>query len=152
MDITVNGQQRKYDGDPDRPLLWVLREDLGLTGTKYGCGVAACGACTVMIEGQPQRACAVPMSAVAGQKITTIEALDTKAAKAVQQAWTELDVVQCGWCQSGQIMTAAALLSESPAPTEEQIKTGMDNNLCRCVTYQRIVAGVSRAAGILAKG
>lgn len=152
MDITVNGQQRKYDGDPDRPLLWVLREDLGLTGTKYGCGVAACGACTVMIDGQPQRSCATPMSAVAGQKITTIEALDTKAGKAVQQAWTELDVVQCGWCQSGQIMTAAALLTETPAPTAEQVKTGMDNNLCRCVTYQRILAGVSRAADILAKG
>lgn len=152
MDISVNGQQRKYDGDLDRPLLWVLREDLGLTGTKYGCGVAACGACTVMIDGQPQRSCATPMSAVAGQKITTIEALDTKAGKAVQQAWTELDVVQCGWCQSGQIMTAAALLSETPAPTPEQIKSGMDNNLCRCATYQRILAGVSRAADILAKG
>jgi isoquinoline 1-oxidoreductase alpha subunit len=152
MDITVNGQQRKYDGDPDRPLLWVLREDLGLTGTKYGCGVAACGACTVMVDGLPQRSCATPMSAVAGQKITTIEALDTKAGKAVQQAWTELDVVQCGWCQSGQIMTAAALLAETPTPTPEQIKSGIDNNLCRCVTYQRIVAGVSRAADILAKG
>lgn len=152
MDITVNGKTRKYDGDPDRPLLWVLREDLGLTGTKYGCGVAACGACTVMIDGQPQRACATPMSAVAGQKITTIEALDTKTAKAVQQAWTELDVVQCGWCQSGQIITAAALLSETPAPTPDQIKSGMDNNLCRCVTYQRIQAGVARAAEILAKG
>jgi isoquinoline 1-oxidoreductase alpha subunit len=105
-----------------------------------------------MVDGLPQRSCATPMSAVAGQKITTIEALDTKAGKAVQQAWTELDVVQCGWCQSGQIMTAAALLAETPTPTPEQIKSGIDNNLCRCVTYQRIVAGVSRAADILAKG
>jgi isoquinoline 1-oxidoreductase alpha subunit len=152
MEITVNGQVRKIEGDPDRPLLWVLREDLGLTGTKYGCGVAACGACTVMIDGQPQRSCATPVSAAAGMKITTIEGLDGKAGKAVQQAWTELDVVQCGWCQSGQIMTAAALLTEKPAPTAEEIAAGMDNNLCRCVTYQRIKAGVARAAEILAKG
>lgn len=152
MDYTVNGQSRKYDGDPDRPLLWVLREDLGLTGSKYGCGVAACGACTVMIDGQPQRSCATPMSAIAGQKIVTIEAVDGKAARAVQQAWTEHDVVQCGWCQSGQILTAAAFLGEKPNPTEAEIAAAMDNNLCRCATYVRIKAGVARAAEILAKG
>jgi isoquinoline 1-oxidoreductase subunit alpha len=152
MDISVNGKTIKYDGDPDRPLLWVLREDLGLTGSKYGCGVAACGACTVMIDGAPQRSCATPVSAVAGQKITTIEALDTKAGKAVQEAWKELDVVQCGWCQSGQILTAAAFLTEKPNPTEAEITAAMDNNLCRCATYVRIKAGVARAAEILAKG
>ncbi|HAH11005.1 MAG TPA: isoquinoline 1-oxidoreductase [Alphaproteobacteria bacterium] len=149
MELNVNGKPQNYGGEPDRPLLWVLREDLGLTGTKYGCGVAACGACTVLIDGQPQRACVTPVSAVAGQKIVTIEGLDSKAGKAVQQAWTELDVVQCGWCQSGQIMTATALLTEKPQPSPDEAKAGMDTVLCRCGTYQRVNAGVARAAEIL---
>lgn len=152
MDLTINGKTQKYEGDPDRPLLWVIREDLGLTGTKFGCGIAACGACTVLIDGVPQRSCSTPVSSVGSQKVTTIEGLDSKAGKAVQDAWVELDVVQCGWCQSGQILIATAFLTEKPKPTEAEIISAMDNNLCRCATYHRIKAGVARAADILAKG
>lgn len=151
MDFTLNGKARTYSGDPDRPLLWVLREDEALTGTKYGCGVAACGACTVLVDGSPTRSCTVPMSSAAGTKITTIEGLNGKVGEAVRSAWRELDVVQCGWCQSGQILTATAFLTETPAPTEAEITAAMDNNLCRCATYQRIKTAVARAADI-AKG
>jgi isoquinoline 1-oxidoreductase alpha subunit len=151
MDYALNGQKRTYTGDPDRPLLWVLREDENLTGTKFGCGVAACGACTVLMDGTPMRSCSTPMAAVAGAQITTIEGLSGKVGEAVRSAWRELDVVQCGWCQSGQIMTATAFLTQTPAPSEAEIATAMDNNLCRCATYHRIKNAVARAAE-LAKG
>lgn len=149
MDYTLNGQKRSYTGDPERPLLWVLREDEGLTGTKYGCGIAACGACTVLVDGAAMRACATPMSAVAGLSITTVEGLSGKAGEAVRQAWREIDVVQCGWCQSGQMLTATALLSEKAAPSAGEIVAALDSNLCRCVTYHRITAAVARAADIM---
>jgi len=149
MKLTINGKEQEYAGDEDRPLLWYLREDLKLTGTKFGCGVAACGACTVLVDGEPARACVTPAASLAGKKITTIEGLDTPAGKAVQAAWQELDVVQCGWCQSGQMLTATALLSEKAAPSAGEIVAAMDNNLCRCVTYHRITAAVARAADIM---
>ncbi|MBI1361242.1 MAG: 2Fe-2S iron-sulfur cluster binding domain-containing protein [Alphaproteobacteria bacterium] len=149
MKLTINGKETEYAGAKDRPLLWYIREDLKLTGTKYGCGVAACGACTVLVDGVPTRSCSTPASAMEGRKITTIEGLDSKAGKAVQQAWTELDVVQCGWCQSGQILTAAALLTKTPKPTEQQITDGMTGNLCRCATYHRIRGAVARASEIM---
>jgi isoquinoline 1-oxidoreductase subunit alpha len=149
MKLTVNGQDREVAVEADRPLLWVLREDLKLTGTKFGCGVAACGACTVLVDGQPIRACVTPAAGLEGAKITTIEGLDTAAGKAVQAAWSELDVVQCGWCQSGQIMAATALLTQTPKPTEEEITAGMTGNICRCATYHRIRGAVARAADIL---
>lgn len=146
MKLTVNGKSVDYAGEADRPLLWMLREDQKLTGTKYGCGVSACGACTVMVDGKATRSCVTPMSAVEGKSVTTIEGLDSKAAKAVQAAWNEVDVVQCGWCQSGQIMSATALLTANPKPTDEQIIAGMNGNLCRCATYHRIHAAVAQAA------
>src|SRR6187402_257221 len=118
VSLTVNGQRRDADVDPNTPLLWVLREDLGLTGTKYGCGIAQCGACTVHVDGQTLRSCSAPVSAVAGRKVTTIEGISSRAAKAVQDAWVKLDVVQCGYCQSGQIMSATALLEKKPRPTD----------------------------------
>lgn len=149
MDYTLNGQKKKYEGDGDRPLLWVLREDEGLTGTKYGCGIAACGACTVLMNGAATRACATPMSAVEGATITTVEGVSGKAGEAVRQAWRELDVVQCGWCQSGQMLTATAFLTEKAAPTEAEIVAAMDSNLCRCATYQRVKTAVARAADIM---
>jgi isoquinoline 1-oxidoreductase alpha subunit len=146
LTLNVNGNRHQIDVDPDTPLLWVLRETLGLTGTKYGCGVAACGACTVHINGAPMRACMTPVSVAAGQQITTIEGLQSKAAKAVQSAWEKLDVVQCGYCQSGQIMAAVALLVRNPHPTDADIDTALDGNLCRCATYQRIRAAIHEAA------
>jgi isoquinoline 1-oxidoreductase alpha subunit len=149
MKLTINGAALDYAGEADRPLLWVLREDQNLTGTKYGCGVAACGACTVYVDGAPTRACVTPMAALEGKTVVTIEGLDTPAGKAVQQAWRELDVVQCGWCQSGQIMAAAALLTASPNPSDADIETAMNGNICRCATYQRIRAAVARAAEIV---
>jgi len=149
MQLTINGKQVDYQGAEDRPLLWYLREDLKLTGTKYGCGVAACGACTVLVDGQPTRACVTPASSLEGKQITTIEGLDSLAGKAVQQAWTEMDVVQCGWCQSGQILTATALLTATPQPTEKLITDGMTGNICRCATYHRIRGAVARASEIL---
>ncbi|MDZ4761300.1 MAG: (2Fe-2S)-binding protein [Alphaproteobacteria bacterium] len=149
MQLTINGKQVDYQGAEDRPLLWYLREDLKLTGTKYGCGVAACGACTVLVDGQPTRACVTPASSLEGKQITTIEGLDSLAGKAVQQAWTEMDVVQCGWCQSGQILTATALLTATPQPTEKEITDGMTGNICRCATYHRIRGAVARASEIL---
>jgi len=149
MKLTINGRQVEYAGEEDMPLLWYLREDLKLTGTKFGCGVAACGACTVLVDGEPARACVTPASSLEGKQITTIEGLDTAAGKAVQQAWTEMDVVQCGWCQSGQILTAAALLTKTPKPTEQQITDGMTGNICRCATYHRIRGAVARASEIM---
>ena len=147
--FTLNGQRREIGVDRDTPLLWVLREHLKLTGTKYGCGIAACGACTVHVDGEPMRSCAAPVSAVAGRKVTTIEGLASRAAKAVQKAWVDLDVVQCGYCQSGQIMSATALLAKTPKPSDADIDAAMDGNLCRCGTYQRIRAAIHAASAQL---
>jgi aerobic-type carbon monoxide dehydrogenase small subunit (CoxS/CutS family) len=143
----VNGVMHRVDVNPDTPLLWVLRDTLGLTGTKYGCGIAQCGACTVHVDGEATRSCITPISAVAGKHITTIEGLSRAGEHPVQQAWLELDVVQCGYCQSGQIMTAAALLAKSPNPTDAEINDAMSGILCRCGTYQRIRAAIKRAGG-----
>ena len=148
--LNVNGRSRELDVDAETPLLWVLREDLGLTGTKYGCGIAQCGACTVHVDGEPMRSCSVPVSAVAGRKVTTIEGVSSRAAKAVQKAWVELGVVQCGYCQSGQIMSATALLEKKPRPTDTDIDHAMAGNLCRCATYHRIRAAIHAAAATLA--
>jgi len=150
ISLNVNGQSREVDVDPATPLLWVLREDLGLTGTKYGCGIAQCGACTVHVEGEALRSCAAPVRVVAGRKVTTIEGVNSPAAKAVQKAWVELDVVQCGYCQSGQIMSATALLEKKPRPTDLDIDQAMAGNICRCATYHRIRAAIHAAAKQLA--
>jgi len=146
MKLQVNGSEHEVDAPPDMPLLWVLRDLLGMTGTKFGCGIAQCGACTVHVDGSPLRSCVTPVEAVAGRKITTIEGLSADGSHPVQRAWAELDVVQCGYCQSGQIMSAVALLAEVPAPTDEDIDHALSGNLCRCGTYQRIRAAVHRAA------
>lgn len=151
MKLQVNGADHEVEAAPDMPLLWVLRDLMGLTGTKFGCGIAQCGACTVHIDGAPLRACVTPVSAVAGKNITTIEGLSADGTHPVQQAWSELDVVQCGYCQSGQIMSAVALLAKVPAPTDTDIDQAMSGNICRCGTYPRIRAAVHRAA-TLAKG
>jgi isoquinoline 1-oxidoreductase subunit alpha len=144
--LRVNGQERTYDGDPSMPLLWYLRDELAMTGTKFGCGVGLCGACTVHIDGAAQRACMVQMSEAAGKAIITIEGLHPKNEHPVQIAWREVSVPQCGYCQTGQIMQAAALLAKKPAPTDEEITAGMTGNLCRCGCYQRIHAAVRAAA------
>ena len=145
--LTVNGKHRAVDATPDTPLLWVLRDHLNLTGTKFGCGMALCGACTVHIDGAPTRSCVTPVSAVAGKKITTIEAIGkSKTGKAVQQAWTALDVPQCGYCQSGQIMSATALINANRAPSDADIDAAMSGNVCRCATYVRIRAAIKEAA------
>jgi len=144
----VNGKTQRLDVPPDMPLLWVIRENLALTGTKYGCGIAQCGACTVHVDGQPVRSCQVQVGAVAGKKITTIEGLSAKSDNPVQKAWIELDVPQCGFCQSGQIMAATALLARTANPTDSDIDAAMAGNICRCGTYQRIRAGIHRAAQI----
>jgi isoquinoline 1-oxidoreductase alpha subunit len=145
--LNVNGSTREVAADPNTPLLWVLREEVGLTGTKYGCGVAQCGACTVHINGEVQRSCAIPLSAVGeSDKIVTIEGLSANGDHPVQKAWLEVDVPQCGYCQSGQIMAAAALLKAKPKPTDADIDAAM-TNICRCGTYQRIRAAVHKAAG-----
>jgi len=143
--LTVNAQKLEADVDDDTPLLWVLRDNLGLTGTKYGCGVAMCGACTVHMDGQPVRSCSLPVSEATGD-ITTIEGLSGSEAKAVQAAWVALDVPQCGYCQSGQIMSAVALLREVPKPSDQDIDLAMNGNLCRCATYVRIRAAIREAA------
>jgi isoquinoline 1-oxidoreductase alpha subunit len=146
IELNVNSNPRALDVDPDTPLLWAIREDLGLTGTKYGCGIAQCGACTVHVDGEPMRSCATPVSAVAGRKVTTIEGVSSRAAKAVQKAWVDLDVVQCGYCQSGQIMSATALLEKKPRPTDTDIDHAMAGNICRCATYHRIRAAIHAAS------
>ncbi|MGH8444888.1 MAG: (2Fe-2S)-binding protein [Solimonas sp.] len=146
LTLNVNGESRQVDADPQTPLLWVLRDDLGLTGTKFGCGVAQCGACTVHLDGQPLRSCSAPVAVAAGRSITTIEGLQSKAAKAVQKAWISLDVVQCGYCQSGQIMSATALLEQKPKPSDADIDGAMAGNICRCATYQRIRAAIHAAS------
>ena len=151
IQLNVNGKVVKADVEPDTPLLWVLRDTLQLTGTKYGCGQALCGACTVHLDGAPVRACMTPVSSAIGRKITTIEAVDAgKVGKAVQEAWRKLDVVQCGYCQSGQIMSAVALLSQNRKPTDADIDNAMSGNLCRCATYVRIRAAIHEAAKALA--
>jgi isoquinoline 1-oxidoreductase subunit alpha len=153
MQIEINGAPMDVKATDDTPLLWVLRDHLGLTGTKFGCGMALCGACTVHVDGEPVRSCATPVSAVAGKKITTIEGVNaTPTGKAVQQAWIALDVPQCGYCQSGQIMSAAALLRSNPKPTDADIDSAMSGNICRCGTYPRIRAAIKQAAGTAAAG
>ena len=145
MKLNVNNQVHELDVEPEMPLLWALREMLGMTGTKYGCGIAACGACTVHIDGVPVRSCAMPVSAVGNKRITTIEGLSADTSHAVQKAWAKLDVPQCGYCQSGQIMAAVALLKAKPSPTDKDIDDAM-SNICRCGTYQRIRAAIHVAA------
>ena len=147
--VKVNGKQIRVDADDDIPLLWVLRDIIGLTGTKYGCGIAQCGACTVMIDGQPTRSCVTPAAAVQGVKIETIEAIDSPEARAVKAAWVAIDVPQCGYCQSGQIISAIALLSENRAPTDDDIDGAMAGNICRCATYVRIRQAIKDAAAML---
>ena len=144
--LIVNGTERRYDGDPDMPLLWYLRDELGLTGTKFGCGVAACGACTIHLDGTAVRACQTPVSAAEGLSLTTIEGLSPDGNHPLQAAWRDINVSQCGYCQTGQIMQAAALLKETPNPTDEAIDTAMSGNLCRCGTYPRIRAAIKQAA------
>jgi isoquinoline 1-oxidoreductase alpha subunit len=145
--FTLNGSSRTFDGDPDMPLLWYLRDDVGLTGTKFGCGGGFCGACTVHLDGQAARACQMPMSAMAGKTVVTIEGLGGGQTHPVQQAWIAANVAQCGYCQAGQIMQAAALLASTPHPTDAQIDAAMAGNICRCGTYQRIRVAITRAAG-----
>ncbi|MEM9813204.1 MAG: (2Fe-2S)-binding protein [Pseudomonadota bacterium] len=147
--FTVNGEPRTVEVDDDTPLLWVLRDELGLTGTKFGCGVAACGACTVHVDGVPTRSCQLTLADLEGSEITTIEGVSSKAATAVQTAWAELQVPQCGYCQSGQIMSAAGLLAEMPRPTDADIDAAMEGNLCRCASYARIRLAIHRAADIM---
>jgi isoquinoline 1-oxidoreductase alpha subunit len=146
FELDVNGKVVTVDVPDDKPLLWVLREDVGLTGTKYGCGIAQCGACTVQLDGRPMRACIVPVATVGAQKITTVEGVESQAAMAVREAWRDLDVVQCGYCQSGQMMSATALLESNPSPSDDDINQAMRGNLCRCATYHRIRAAIHRAA------
>jgi isoquinoline 1-oxidoreductase alpha subunit len=146
IQININGRSMQLDVEPDTPLLWAIREQAGLTGTKYGCGVAQCGACTVHLDGEPVRSCSLPVSAAAGRRVVTIEGLSANSSHPVQKAWVELDVPQCGYCQSGQIMAAAALLRKNPKPTDKDIDEAM-TNICRCGTYQRIRAAIHEAAG-----
>lgn len=149
VSLNINGETREIKADDDTPLLWVIRDELNLTGTKFGCGVASCGACTVHIDGQPRRSCVTPVSSVGEGKVTTIDAIDSPQAKAVQAAWQELDVVQCGYCQSGQIMSAIGLLSSNVKPNDKDIDAYMAGNACRCATYHRIRAAIHRASDIL---
>jgi isoquinoline 1-oxidoreductase subunit alpha len=147
MELTINGRTQQVDVPADMPLLWVLRDVVGLTGTKFGCGIAACGACTVHLDGQAIRSCITPVSAVAGKQVTTVEAIgQTPAGKKVQDAWIALDVPQCGYCQSGQIMSASALLAENPNPNDGDIDAAMSGNICRCGTYGRVRAAIKQAA------
>ena len=149
--FTLNGASRELDVDPEMPLLWAIRDHAELSGTKFGCGMALCGACTVHIDGQPTRSCITPVSAVEGKSVTTIEGLSSTAARAVQEAWIALDVPQCGYCQSGQIMSATALLAANPQPSDADIDTAMAGNICRCGTYLRIRDAIHQAAAKLGK-
>jgi len=149
--LDINGRLHEFEATPDTPLLWALRDSLGLVGTKFGCGVGLCGACTVHIDSVPTPSCRTPVSSVGRSQVVTIEGLDPKGAHPLQQAWQELDVPQCGYCQTGQTMTAAALLREKPNPTDAEIDVAMAGNLCRCATYLRIRAGIHRAAEIAAR-
>ncbi len=144
--LTVNGKKYTLDNDDDTPLLWAIRDEIGLTGTKFGCGIAQCGACTVFVDGSPVRSCVTPVSSVTGSEVVTIEGISGKAAEAVQAAWNALNVPQCGYCQSGQIMSAAALLSQMPKPADKDIDGAMSGNICRCATYARIRAAIHDAA------
>jgi isoquinoline 1-oxidoreductase alpha subunit len=146
MELTVNGKKVQVHASEDTPLLWVLRDELNLTGTKYGCGMALCGACTVHIDGQATRSCVLPISALQGKNVTTIEGLDGKVAKAVQDAWVEISVPQCGYCQSGQVLAATALLTKNKKPTDAEIDDSMSGNICRCGTYPRIRTAIHKAA------
>jgi isoquinoline 1-oxidoreductase alpha subunit len=148
--LNINGKSRQFDGDPDMPLLWYLRDDLDLTGTKYGCGMGLCGACTVHVNGEATRSCLTPMKTAAGKNITTIEGLASKADHPLQKAWKTCNVPQCGYCQSGQIMQAASLLKKTPKPSDNDIDTAMQGNICRCGTYQRIRQAIKLAAGVKA--
>jgi aerobic-type carbon monoxide dehydrogenase small subunit (CoxS/CutS family) len=148
IQVTINGKPQSVDVPPNMPLLWVLRDTLGMTGTKFGCGMALCGACTVHIDGVATRSCITPISSVAGKKVTTIEGLSPDRSHPVQRAWIEVDVPQCGYCQSGQIMSASSLLAQNPKPSDSEIDEAMKGNICRCGTYQRIRAAVHRAAGL----
>jgi len=148
--LNINGKAQQFDGDPDMPLLWYLRDDLALTGTKYGCGMGLCGACTVHVNGEAVRSCLTPMKAAQGKSITTIEGLAPKADHPLQKAWKTCNVPQCGYCQSGQIMQAASMLKKSPKPTDAQIDAEMQGNICRCGTYQRIRQAIKLAAGVKA--
>ena len=150
ISLTVNGKPYNVDVPPDMPLLWVIRDVIGLTGTKFGCGLSQCGACTVHLDGNAVRSCGTPASVAAGKKVTTIEGLSPNAPHALQVAWIAEQVPQCGYCQSGQIMSAAALLAKTPKPTDDQINSAMQGNICRCGTYQRIHKAIKRAAGVTA--
>jgi len=147
LTLTINGREHAFGGDPEMPLLWYLRDILGLTGSKYGCGMALCGACTVHLDGRAVRACITPLSAVGGSRVTTIEGLSETGEHPVQRAWAALNVAQCGYCQGGQIMQAASLLAENPRPSDADIDTAMAGNLCRCGTYTRIREAIHMAAG-----
>jgi len=147
ISLLVNGEPRTFDGDATMPLLWFLRDELGLTGTKFACGIAACGACTVHVDGQALQSCVTPMAALAGKRVTTIEGLHPKGEHPVQVAWREHNTPQCGYCQTGQIMRAAAFLAATPKPTDEQIDEAMNGNICRCGTYLRVRAAIKSAAG-----
>jgi isoquinoline 1-oxidoreductase alpha subunit len=146
MQLLINGESRSFDGDPAMPLLWYLRDELGLTGTKFGCGISACGTCTVHLDGKAIRSCVTPMQALEGKKITTIEGLSKDGNHPVQKAWRDANVPQCGYCQSGQIMQAVSLLAEKPKPTDAEIDTAMQGNICRCGTYLRIRSAIKAAA------
>jgi isoquinoline 1-oxidoreductase subunit alpha len=148
--VTVNGKTHEYSGDPEMPLLWYLRDELQLTGTKFGCGAGLCGSCTVHVGGEAARSCSMPMKDAASKQITTIEGLSADGSHPVQAAWKANNVPQCGYCQSGQIMQAVALLKQTPKPTDEQIEAGMQGNICRCGTYQRIRKAIKQAAGVTA--
>lgn len=148
IQLKVNGKARQFDGDPDMPLLWYLRDEISLTGTKFGCGMGLCGACTVHLNGDAVRSCLTPMKAAAGKTITTIEGLSANGNHPLQKAWAAVNVPQCGYCQSGQIMQAAALLKQHPKPTDREIDAGMQGNICRCGTYQRIRQAIKQAAGV----
>ena len=149
IEFTLNGESMQVEATPDMPLLWVLRDKLKMTGTKFGCGVASCGACTVHVDGFPSRSCQMYLADVEGSQVTTIEGIDTPEARAIRAAWVELQVPQCGYCQSGQIMSASALLTETPKPTDTDIDLAMEGNLCRCASYARIRRAIHRAAEIM---